>query len=101
MTTPLVPKLPQPDETPVTERRNPATYDIDTRDTLAVLTLINDADMDVAPAVRDLLPALADVVDRTLRTLRDGGRVHYFGAGTSGRLGLLDVAELTTGYGLQ
>ncbi|TDC91569.1 N-acetylmuramic acid 6-phosphate etherase [Actinomadura sp. 7K507] len=101
MTIPLLPELPRSDEPPVTERRNPATYDIDTRNTLAILKLINDADMGVAPAVRDLLPALAGVVDQTLRALRDGGRVHYFGAGTSGRLGLLDVAELTTGYGLQ
>jgi N-acetylmuramic acid 6-phosphate etherase len=66
----------------------------------ALLDLINDEDGKVPAAVRAVLPALADVVDRAVRAIEDGGRIHYFGAGTSGRFGVLDAAEVPPTYGI-
>ncbi|KGN30295.1 N-acetylmuramic acid-6-phosphate etherase [Knoellia sinensis KCTC 19936] len=77
-----------------TEERNPATTGIDTASTLEVLTLLNDADRTVAGAVAQVLPELASLVDHAVESIRAGGHVHYFGAGTSGRLSVLDAAEL-------
>ncbi len=77
-----------------TEARNPRTTDIDRVPTLEVLQLINDEDQQVALAVRAVLPQLAAAVDLAVAALRQGRRVHYVGAGTSGRLGVLDAAEL-------
>lgn len=77
-----------------TEMRNDRTLDIDALPTLAMLERLNDEDATVAGAVRRALPDLAVVVDAADRALRAGGRVHYFGAGTSGRLAFLDCAEL-------
>ena len=77
-----------------TEERHPGTTAIDTRSTLDVLRLLNDDDAKVAPAVAGVLPELALLVDRAVTAIRAGGTVHYFGAGTSGRLAVLDAAEL-------
>jgi N-acetylmuramic acid 6-phosphate etherase len=78
-----------------TELRNGRTLDIDALPTLTMLERLNDEDALVAAAVRRALPDLALVVDAADRALRArGGRVHYFGAGTSGRLAVLDAAEL-------
>lgn len=85
---------------PRTEARHPGSTDVDLLPSIALLSLINDEDATVAGAVREALPALAVAVDLAVDTLRAGGRVHYFGAGTSGRLGVLDVAELGPTYGL-
>jgi N-acetylmuramic acid 6-phosphate etherase len=68
--------------------------------TLDVLRLINSEDEKVAAAVAEVLPQVALVVDAAVETLRGGGRVHYFGAGTSGRLAVLDAAELPPTYGI-
>jgi len=83
-----------------TEERNPATADIDAVPTVEVLRLLNAEDARVPAAVAALLPALAEVVDETVRRLRAGGRVHYFGAGTSGRVAVMDAAELIPTFGL-
>ena len=83
-----------------TEERNPATADIDTLPTLSLLGRLNDEDARVASAVRRALPSLAVVVDEADRRLAAGGRVHYFGSGTSGRLGVCDAAELIPTFGL-
>jgi len=83
---------------PPTERRNPATTDIDTWDTRAVLECINDADQTVPDVVRSAIPELVRVVDAAVDSLRRGGRVHYVGSGTSGGLGVLDAAELHPTY---
>ena len=85
---------------PPTERRNPATTDIDTWDTRAVLECINDADRTVPDAVRAAIPELVRVVDAAVDSLRRGGRVHYVGSGTSGGLGVLDAAELDPTYAI-
>lgn len=77
-----------------TEERHPGTTGIDTASTLEVLALMNEADRTVADAVAETLPELAALVDHAVRAIRAGGHVHYFGAGTSGRLAVLDAAEL-------
>jgi N-acetylmuramic acid 6-phosphate etherase len=77
-----------------TEERHPGSTSIDTVATLDILRLLNDDDAKVAPAVAEVLPDLAALVDRAVDAIRLGGRVHYFGAGTSGRLAVLDAAEL-------
>lgn len=77
-----------------TERRNPRTLEIDTLSSLEVLQLLNDEDARVAPAVRAALPQLALAVDAAVERYQAGGIIHYFGAGTSGRISTLDAAEL-------
>ncbi len=85
---------------PPTELRNGRTLDIDVLPTLAMLERLNDEDAMVASAVRRALPDLAKVVDAADRALHAGGRVHYFGSGTSGRLAVLDAAELRPTFDL-
>jgi N-acetylmuramic acid 6-phosphate etherase len=84
-----------------TEERNPRTLDIDQLPTLEMLRKINDEDVAVAPAVRMVLPALAIAVDHAVEALREGHCVHYFGAGTSGRIAVLDAAELLPTFSLE
>jgi len=81
-----------------TERRNPDTAEIDQLPTPEVLRLLNQQDRTVPEAVGEVLPQLAEAVDRAVAALRAGGRVHYVGAGTSGRLAVLDAAELVPTY---
>jgi N-acetylmuramic acid 6-phosphate etherase len=83
-----------------TEQRNSLTVDIDTLSTLDVLRLISSEDHRVPAAVADVLPLLAATVDLAVAALRSGGRLHYFGAGTSGRLAVIDAAELPPTYGI-
>lgn len=95
------PELPQA-AAPVasTEMRNERTRDIDLVGTLQLLSLLNAEDATVAGAVAAVLPALAAVVDEAAALVRDGGRVHYFGAGSSGRIGVLDAAEVVPTFGM-
>lgn len=83
-----------------TEERNARTHDIDTLPVLSLLERINDEDAAVASAVRAALVEVAELVDVTVERIAAGGRVHYFGAGSSGRLGLLDAAELPPTFGV-
>src|SRR5580700_2880108 len=83
-----------------TEMRNDRTTDIDTVGTLELLRLLNAEDAVVAGAVAAILPTLAEVVDLTVARVRDGGHVHYFGAGSSGRIGVLDAAEVVPTFGV-
>jgi N-acetylmuramic acid 6-phosphate etherase len=83
-----------------TEQRNPRTADIDVVSTEEVLRLINAEDATVAGEVARALPALAQVVDKVVECVRAGGQVHYFGAGTSGRIAVLDAAEVVPTFGL-
>lgn len=85
---------------PPTELRNDRTLDIDVLPTLELLERLNSEDAGVAGAVRRALPDLAPVVDAAARALTAGGRVHYYGAGTPGRLAVLDAAELGPTFGL-
>lgn len=86
---------------PPTERRNPRSRDLDELSSLEVLRLLHSEDYVAVQAVEAVLPQLADVVDLAAERLRRGGTVHYFGAGTSGRLGVLDASELMPTFNLE
>jgi N-acetylmuramic acid 6-phosphate etherase len=77
----------------LTEQSNPASAHIDSLPTADVLTIINQEDQKVARAVAAEIPQIAEAVDRIVERVRAGGRLFYIGAGTSGRLGVLDAAE--------
>lgn len=81
-----------------TEARNPASENIDQLSTLEMLRVINEADRQVAGAVARELPAITAAVDGIVARLRKGGRLFYIGAGTSGRLGVLDASECPPTY---
>jgi len=76
-----------------TEGQNPDTLDIDLLDAIGVLEKINVEDQKVAGVVKDIIPQIAKAVDETVQAFKNGGRLVYIGAGTSGRLGVLDAAE--------
>jgi N-acetylmuramic acid 6-phosphate etherase len=84
-----------------TEDRNPRSVAIDRIPTLDVLRLINTEDRAVPDAVAEVLPELARAVDIAVETLSGGHRIHYVGAGTSGRIAVLDAAELIPTFGLE
>ncbi|MFO1031956.1 MAG: N-acetylmuramic acid 6-phosphate etherase [Planctomycetota bacterium] len=77
----------------VTESRNPRTQELDALPTLEILQVMNDEDQRATLAVREQLPAIAAAVDAIAVRMHKGGRLVYCGAGTSGRLGVLDAAE--------
>lgn len=82
----------------ITEARNPRTTSIDTLTSLEIVGLISDEDATVAPAVRRELEQIGRAVDVIVERLRRGGRLLYFGVGTSGRLGVLDASEIPPTY---
>lgn len=82
-----------------TEGRNPRTLDIDTLSTEEMLRVINEEDRTVAEAVGEEIPNIAKAVDAIAEAMRAGGRLFYVGAGTSGRLGVLDAAECPPTFG--
>ena len=81
-----------------TETINEDTKNIDQLNTMEIITLINQEDKKVALAVEKELPAIAKAVDAIAQRFKDGGRIIYCGAGTSGRMGTLDAVELTPTY---
>lgn len=84
-----------------TEQRNPNTATIDQVDTVTMLKTINAEDALVAGAVADRIPAIAQAVDGIVDRIRKGGRLIYIGAGTSGRLGVLDASECPPTFNTQ
>ena len=84
-----------------TERRNPASAHIDELSTLDMVKIVNDEDKKVALAVEKILPEIAKAVDIITDRLSKGGRLFYLGAGTSGRLGILDASECPPTYGVE
>jgi N-acetylmuramic acid 6-phosphate etherase len=82
-----------------TEQRNPNTMDIDAKSTLEILSLINDEDKTVPLAVEKEISYITAAVDMIVKALKNGGRLLYFGAGTSGRIGVVDAAECPPTYG--
>lgn len=82
-----------------TEQNNPKTKDIDMLTAEDILTLINDEDMLVALAVRKCIPQISIAVGRIADCFRRGGRLFYVGAGTSGRLGIVDASECPPTFG--
>ena len=84
---------------PPSERRNPRTVDIDTLESRDILRLLHDEDAQAVKAVGAATDQLARAVDEAHRRLSRGGTVHYFGAGASGRLAVLDATEITPTFG--
>ena len=84
----------------ITETRNPASVEIDQLSTLEMLRVINQEDQQVALAVSQLLPEITPAVDAIAAAFGKGGRLVYIGAGTSGRLGILDASECPPTYGV-
>ncbi len=84
-----------------TEKINPATTQIDKCTTLEMVKLINDEDKKVAAAVEKVLPEIAQAVDFIADSFHRGGRLFYIGAGTSGRLGVLDASECPPTFGVK
>ena len=82
-----------------TEQRNPATEHIDELPTLDMVALMNAEDKKVAEAVEKILPQIARAIDLIAEKLQKGGHLFYMGAGTSGRLGILDAVECPPTYG--
>ena len=77
----------------LTEQTNPTSRDIDAQPVEAILRIMNHADEEVPRAVAAEIPQIAKLVDATVERMRSGGRLFYIGAGTSGRLGVLDAVE--------
>ena len=84
-----------------TEQINSATLHIDKCSTLEMVRLINDEDKKVAAAVEKVLPQIAEAVDLIAGKIEGGGRLIYIGAGTSGRLGVLDASECPPTFGVK
>ncbi|WP_047486966.1 N-acetylmuramic acid 6-phosphate etherase [Terriglobus sp. TAA 43] len=84
-----------------TERQNEASEGFDTKSALEIARIINAEDAKVAAAVKKALPEIAQVIDVVARCLRDGGRLIYVGAGSSGRIASLDAAECPATFSTQ
>ncbi len=84
-----------------TERQNEASEGFDTKSALEIARIINAEDAKVAVAVKKALPEIAQVIDVVARCLRDGGRLIYVGAGSSGRIASLDAAECPATFSTQ
>ena len=82
-----------------TEQRNPRTTELDRLEVGSLLKLISDEDRAVHAAVAHELPAIAKAVELVVQSFREGGRLIYVGAGTSGRLGVLDASECPPTFG--
>lgn len=87
-------------ETMLSEQRNPNTLHIDALSSLEVITLLNHEDKQVAFAVEKNLPQIAQAVEHIVAAFQSGGRLVYMGAGTSGRLGVLDASECPPTFGV-
>lgn len=83
----------------LTEQRNPNSSEIDLADSRTIVKIINEEDKKVADSVENKLDVIADAIDAIVEKLKIGGRILYFGAGTSGRLGVLDAAECPPTFG--
>lgn len=81
-----------------TESQNEASLGLDTKSALEIARIINHEDAKVAAAVKKALPEIAQVIDQVARSLRDGGRLIYVGAGSSGRIAALDSVECPPNY---
>jgi N-acetylmuramic acid 6-phosphate etherase len=99
----MIPPEPFPSATPqdlrLTEQRNPRSMGIDQLSALEIVDLINAEDRGVAVAVGEQREPIARAIELVVASLQQGGRLVYVGAGTSGRLGVLDAAEMPPTYG--
>ncbi len=83
-----------------TEQRNPNSMDIDARSITEILTIINNEDKKVALAVETQIPYIAQAVELVVKSFLNGGRLIYVGAGTSGRVGVVDASECPPTFGV-
>ena len=81
-----------------TESQNDASQGFDTKSALEIARIINHDDAKVSAAVKKAIPEIAQVIDQVARSLRDGGRLIYVGAGSSGRIAALDASECPPTY---
>ncbi len=77
----------------ITEARNPASDNIDTLETESILRIMNGEDKTIAGVVEQEISYIAQAVDLLIEAFNNAGRLYYIGAGTSGRLGVLDASE--------
>src|SRR5699024_11392583 len=82
-----------------TEKRNEKTMNLDEMSTEAFLTIMNEEDAKVSDLIRGNIPYITEAVNHIISSFRSGGRLIYLGAGTSGRLGLLDAVECPPTFG--
>ena len=82
----------------MTESQNEASQGFDTKSALEIARIINHEDAKIAGAVKKAIPEIAQVIDQVARSLRDGGRLIYIGAGSSGRIAALDASECPPTY---
>jgi N-acetylmuramic acid 6-phosphate etherase len=82
----------------ITESPNEASQGFDTKSALEIARVINHEDAKIAAAVKKAIPEIAQVIDQVARSLRDGGRLIYVGAGSSGRIAALDASECPPTY---
>ena len=87
--------------TVLTERRNPNTSDIDLMTSEQIAQTINQEDMKIAVAIQKVIPQIGEAIELIADAFRQGGRLAYFGAGTSGRLGVLDASECWPTFGVE
>ena len=85
---------------PITEQRNPRSMQLEQMSALEIVELMNQEERLVQEAVASQLPVIARVAERISQTFARGGRLFYFGAGTSGRLGVLDASECPPTFGV-
>ncbi|MEG0693592.1 MAG: N-acetylmuramic acid 6-phosphate etherase, partial [Oscillospiraceae bacterium] len=83
----------------VTETNNPLTQNIDAMNTMDMVTLIHEQDYFILDAMKKELPNIATAIDKIADAFNRNGRLFYFGAGTSGRLGVLDASECPPTFG--
>lgn len=77
----------------ITEQRNPVSMNLDQLSTMEMLTVINEQDKKVADAVAEVLPQIERTIEKVYEAFEKGGRLFYAGAGTSGRIGIIDASE--------
>ncbi len=84
----------------ITEQRNPNSMQIDTLSAYEIVQIINNEDKQVSLAIEKVLPQIAQAVEKIVEAFHQGGRLVYIGAGTSGRLGVLDASECPPTFGV-
>lgn len=84
----------------ITEQRNPNSMQIDTLSAYEIVQIINNEDKQVPLAIEKVLPQIAQAVEKIVEAFQQGGRLVYIGAGTSGRLGVLDASECPPTFGV-